>query len=73
MMSVCKSEQSSGGRDDHEHVRLTLWIWPLPPPGPLTLAVSWPRRGLPDTGLDLDADTIRAAALRARPLWPERP
>lgn len=72
MMVVSKSESSSGGPDDDEDVRLTLWIWPLPPPGPLTVACSWPRRGLQDASLVLDADAIRTAAFQAQPYWPER-
>lgn len=71
MLTVCTAESSSGGPDDAEDVRMTLWTWPLPPPGPLTLTCSWPRRGLQDAGLVLDADAIRAAAGDAEPLWPE--
>jgi hypothetical protein len=31
----------------------------------------WERRGIAQTVHDLDADVIRDAADRARPLWPE--
>ncbi|WP_405496083.1 hypothetical protein [Streptomyces sp. NBC_00096] len=72
VMSLSRFEGSSDGPDNGEDVRLSLWLWPLPPPGPLTLSCSWPRRGLQDSGvvLDLDADAVRSAALRAQPFWP---
>jgi hypothetical protein len=72
MMVLGDSSTSSGGPNDSESVRLTLWVWTLPPPGLLTLECSWPRRGLHDAGLVLDADAIRAAAALAQPYWPER-
>jgi hypothetical protein len=71
MLLATRSESSSGGPDGREHVRVTLWCWPLPPPGPLTLVFSWPRRGLESAELALDADAIRAAALRAEPFRPQ--
>lgn len=70
MLVVSKGERSSGGPDSREDVRLGLWMWPLPPPGPLTVVCSWPRRGLQDTGIVLDADAIRTAAFQAQPFWP---
>jgi hypothetical protein len=73
MLVVSRSESSSGGPGDREDVRLTLWIWSPAPrtPGPLTVVCSWPRRGLREAGLVLEADAIEAAALRARPFWTE--
>jgi hypothetical protein len=71
MVTVIRSETSSGGPDDRLDVRLSLWIWPLPPPGPLTVTCSWPGLGLRDARLVLDSDAIRAAAGRAAPFWPE--
>jgi hypothetical protein len=67
---VSRSESSSGGPDHSESVRLTLWMSPLPPPGPLTLTCSWPRRGLEDASVVIDADAMRTAATQARPFWP---
>jgi hypothetical protein len=69
---VRRSESSSGGPDGPEDIRMTLWIWPLPPPGPVTLACSWPSRGLDEARVVLDADAVRAAASQAQPLWPSR-
>jgi hypothetical protein len=71
MLSIGKSERSSGGPDNHESTRVHLWIWPLPPPGPFTVSCSWPRRGLEAVDLVLDGDAIRAAADRAERFWPE--
>jgi hypothetical protein len=67
---LSRSESSSGGPDNSEAVRLTLWMSPLPPPGPFTLTCSWPRRGLQEASVVLDADAIRTAAGQARPHWP---
>ena len=72
MMVLGNGATSSGGPNDSESIRQTLWIWTLPPPGPLTLECSWPRRGLQDAGVVLNANAIRAAALHAQPYWPER-
>ncbi|MFD1504600.1 hypothetical protein FE374_06010 [Georgenia yuyongxinii] len=47
------------------------WLWPLPPPGPLRVVCRWPARDIETTVGDLDADVIRDAAARARPLWPD--
>ncbi|WP_328296958.1 hypothetical protein OG389_03465 [Streptomyces sp. NBC_00435] len=73
VLVVNRFEGGSGGPDDGEDVRLSLWTWPLPPPGPVTVSCSWPRRGLQDAGvvLDVGADAIRSAALRAQPFWPQ--
>lgn len=70
-MIVSGYEAAWGGPQDGEDVRLTLWISPLPPPGPLALSCAWPERGLRDAVLPLDGAAVRAAALRARPFWPE--
>jgi hypothetical protein len=72
MLAVSRYESSSGGPDDREDIRLSLWIWTLPPPGPLTVVCSWPRRGVQEATLVLDADAIRTAALQAQPFWPAR-
>jgi hypothetical protein len=55
-----------GGRWSHD-----VWVWPLPPPGRLTFACEWPALGIPLTRVDVDAGTVRAAAGRARVLWPD--
>jgi hypothetical protein len=49
----------------------SYWLWPLPPPGRLRVACRWPARGIERTVSVLDADLVRAAAARARPLWPD--
>jgi hypothetical protein len=55
-----------GGRWSHD-----VWIWPLPPPGRLTFACEWPALEIPLTRVDVDAETVRAAARRAQVLWPD--
>ncbi|WP_028045713.1 hypothetical protein [Cellulomonas sp. URHE0023] len=47
-----------------------VWLWPLPPEGDLRAVCAWPDRGVAETSSILDATSIRAAAARARPLWP---
>jgi hypothetical protein len=71
MLVITGSQNSYGGPDDPEDVRLTLWIWPLPPPGPVAVTCSWPNRGLHHAGFVLDGDAIQAAASQAQPFWPE--
>jgi len=48
-----------------------FWVWPTPPQGLLRIAVEWTERGIAETITTLDAEPIRAASLRSRPLWPE--
>jgi hypothetical protein len=71
MLTVSGGEHSSGGPDNSEHARVRLWIWPLPPGGTVTLACSWPSRGLADATIALDGDAMRSAAERAEWYWPE--
>jgi hypothetical protein len=47
------------------------WGWPLPPSGPLELVCEWPRFGVAETRVGIDAQLILDAARRSVQLWPE--
>jgi len=64
--------RGGGGGDEHSW-HASFWIYPLPPEGPVTLVVSWPEQGIPETRGELDGTAIRAAAERAVVLWPGEP
>jgi hypothetical protein len=65
---------SGGGDGSSRRSTRQMWLWPLPPEGPVTLALSWPAAGMPETTVEVDSAPIRAAAQRATELWPdERP
>ena len=46
-----------------------FWLYPLPPPGPLTFVCEWPSEGIELTRREIDGETIRQAAERAKVLW----
>ena len=50
-------------------MRPAFWLWPLPPSGALKVSCEWPIVGIPLTTTELDADALREAAGRARPLF----
>lgn len=60
-----------GGGGSDRAVDRSYWLWPLPPAGRLGVVCQWPARGIAQTVHDLDADLVREAAARARPLWPD--
>jgi hypothetical protein len=47
------------------------WAWPLPPAGPLEFVCEWPRFGIAETRVGIDAQLILDAARRSVQLWPE--
>jgi hypothetical protein len=59
-----------GGHGGGRHSRQELWIWPLPPPGPVAFVCEWPRYGIPETRVTVDAALIREAARHAEEIWP---
>jgi len=65
-ISLVPGGGSGGGR----HSRQELWVWPLPPRGPVAFVCEWPRYGIPEARVDLDALLIREAAEHAREIWP---
>lgn len=66
---IMLSNNGGGGSDRRWTGR--MWLWPLPPPGPLTFAFAWPDQGIDEATVDIDAPLLRAAAGRARELWPD--
>jgi hypothetical protein len=60
-----------GGHGGERHSRQELWVWPLPPPGPVAFVCQWPKHGIPESRVEVDAAVIRAAAEQAIELWPE--
>ena len=62
--------QHSGGGDARRY-DLNQWVWPLPPPGPLTFVCEWPKWGIAETAVEIDAQVILDAAARSYDLWPE--
>lgn len=62
--------QHSGGGDARRY-DLIQWVWPLPPPGPLAFLCQWPKWGIAETAVEIDAQLILDAAARSHDLWPE--
>ncbi len=58
-----------GGGGGGQRFHLGYWVYPLPPAGPLTLAVSWLARGIPEQTHSLEAEPIIAAAAGSIVLW----
>jgi hypothetical protein len=63
--------RSHGGGGSRRAWRQRYWLWPLPPAGELLLACEWPDLGIEFTTQTISADSLLAAARRARPLWPD--
>jgi hypothetical protein len=50
-------------------VELSYWVWPLPAPGPVAFVFEWPSERIPETIIQVEAETIRSAATKARSVW----
>ncbi|GAA0312725.1 hypothetical protein [Kineococcus aurantiacus] len=59
-----------GGDASRRSANRDHWLWPLPPAGRLRVVCQWLEQGIELTSHELDADLLRQAAERARPLWP---
>ena len=46
-----------------------MWLWPLPLPGDLTFAFAWPKAGVPEHVVSIEAAPLLEAAHRAEELW----
>jgi hypothetical protein len=55
-----------GGRQSRQE----FWVWPLRPPGPVAFVCEWPRYGIPESRVKVEAASIRAAASKAMEIWP---
>ncbi|HEX2274137.1 MAG TPA: hypothetical protein VHG90_09730 [Acidimicrobiales bacterium] len=60
-----------GGGGGSAQEQMGIWLWPLPPPVPLTLVTAWPRGGIKETTMTLDAAELVSAANDAEEPWPE--
>jgi hypothetical protein len=60
------SGSSSSGEADQR-----FSVWPLPEAGDIVFVCEWPAHGIAESRLTLDGDQLRAAAARARPVWPD--
>jgi hypothetical protein len=58
-----------GGGGGGRSWQIGFWVYPLPPSGPLTLAISWPSRSIPEQTHSLDAAPIIDAAAESVVLW----
>ncbi|MBX6752329.1 MAG: hypothetical protein IRY85_22155 [Micromonosporaceae bacterium] len=61
-------EGGGGGGGSYD---MRYWVHPLPPPGSVTLIGEWPRFGVPETRVEVPAQTVLDASARAVSLWPE--
>jgi hypothetical protein len=62
-----------GGGGGGAQEQMVIWLWPLPPEGPLNLVTAWPRGGLEETTITVDAAELVSAANNAEELWPDEP
>jgi hypothetical protein len=64
--------ESHGGSGSDRYFEQGWWVWPVPGPGALSLICEWPSHDIGETRYEIEADLIRQAAERARPVWPDR-
>lgn len=65
--------ETRGGSSSRGEAEQQFWIWPVPLAGDITLVCEWPAYGIEESRLTIDGDELRAAAARARPVWPGEP
>jgi hypothetical protein len=58
-----------GGGGGNRGWQTGYWIYPLPPPGPMTLAMAWSGRDIPEETHTIDAAPIIGAAAESIILW----
>jgi hypothetical protein len=58
-----------GGRAGH-HAH-EIWVQPLPPPGPAAFICAWEPVGIPETRHEIGGELFRAAAARAKRIFPD--
>jgi len=61
-------EGGGGGGGSYD---IRYWVHPLPPAGSVAIIGEWPRFGVPETRIEVPAQTILDASARAVSLWPE--
>ncbi len=62
-----------GGGGGGAQEQMAIWLWPLPPEGPLSFVMAWPRGGIEETTITVDAAELVSAADAAEELWPGEP
>lgn len=62
---------SGGGSSSDGEAEQEFWIWPVPESGDIELVCEWPAYGIGESRLTVSGDELRAAAARARVVWPE--
>jgi hypothetical protein len=61
--------QQRGGGGGGRSYRHGWWLWPLPPGDRLAFVTEWPAQGIELSRHEIDAEPLRRAAGRARPIW----
>lgn len=62
-----------GGGGGGGRWRQDFWVWPLPPSGTVRFVCEWPAAGIALTRAEINAELLRAAAGRARVMFPDQP
>jgi hypothetical protein len=60
---------NGGGGGGNRGWQTGYWIYPLPPSGPMTLAIAWSGRDIPEETHTIDAAPIIEAAAESTILW----
>jgi hypothetical protein len=63
--------RSRGGSASGDEADQEFWVWPVPEAGDLDLVCEWPAGEIAESRLTISGDDLRAAAGRARLIWPE--
>src|ERR1700722_6789236 len=63
--------ESRGGSSSDTQADQEDWVWPVPEAGDLDLVCEWPAYGTRESRLTVNGDDLRAAAARARLIWPD--
>jgi hypothetical protein len=63
--------QTHSGSSSSGEAEQRFSVWPVPAAGDIVFVCEWPAHGIAESRLTLDGDQLRAAAARARPVWPD--
>ncbi len=63
--------EARGGSGSGTEADQDYWVWPVPRGGDLVLVCEWPAYGIAESRLTVGGDQLRAAAARARLIWPD--
>jgi hypothetical protein len=59
-----------GGHGGGRQSRQEFWVWPLPPPGPVAFVCEWPRYGIPESRVKVEAASIGMRHRKPIEIWP---